>query len=924
MPRSLAEYQRKRDFSKTPEPKGAPDPKAGNRFVVQKHWATRLHYDFRLEMDGVLVSWAIPKGPTLNPAERRLAAHVEDHPVDYYDFEGTIPKGEYGGGTVMVWDWGTYELEEATPAESLRRGEVKFRLHGVRLSGRYALVRTRSDKDWLLIKKKDEAADPNFDIEKFDTSVKTGRTKEEIEQGKDAVWSSRRDEGGGGLINLANAEKGPMPRTLDPMKAQLVDAAFDDDRWLFEVKWDGIRLVSFIDDGKVSLQTRAGRSVDAEYPQLQAVSRLVNARQAVLDGEVVVLDAQGRPSFQLLQNRSTESARMQYLVFDIVYFDGQRLFKVPLEDRKRLLRDVVRDSALLKYSDHVLGQGKAFFKAAQQNQLEGIVAKLRDSTYQPGIRSSAWLKIKAKRTQDVVIGGFTAPRNSRKHFGAILVGVYDDGKLVYAGHTGGGFDEKTLASLSGRMKPLITKDPPFTGAPPRTNEKPTWVKPQLVAEVKFAEWTRDGVMRMPVFLGLRDDIDPKSVQREQPRDADRETAQAEALALSPTVGPRKPAAKAARKMAGSRAKVAKRTSTTRRTSTAKRTSTVRRTSATVRTPARKPATSAADLPDTPLSKAAARIAKQQGTRLRGATAAELHALDAMPKEGNWEIGGRVVHLTNLDKLLFPEDKYSKRDLIRYYVQVAPVMIPYYSRRPLSMNPHPDGIHGKSYWVKDKPDYAPEWIPTFRYQDQKSLKDWILIEEVATLAWLANHAVIDMHPWYSREDKPEYPDWSVVDLDPAEGATFKDVIAVAKVVKTALDHLKLKATLKTTGQSGLHVYIPIERRYTLDESRGFVAKLAHTIAELMPDKVTEVWEVRRRTGKIRIDYTQNVINKTLAGPYSVRPAIRAPVSAPIAWNELDDPRLRPDRWTIKTLGDRLLQVGDLFHEALTLHQRLPAL
>src|SRR5881398_773295 len=339
MPRSLTEYQRKRDFSKPPEPKGAPDASAGNRFVVQKHWATRLHYDFRLEMEGVLVSWAIPKGPTLNPAERRLAAHVEDHPVSYYDFEGTIPKGEYGGGTVMVWDWGTYALEESTPAESLRRGEVKFRLNGVRLRGRYALVRTRSEKDWLLIKKRDEAADPNFDIEQFDTSVKTGRTKEEVEQGRDAVWSSRRDEGAGGLINLANAEKGPMPRTLEPMKAQLVDEAFDNDRWLFEVKWDGIRLVSFIDNGKVTLQTRAGR---------------------IVDDEIVALDEEGRPSFQLLQNRGKDPHPMQYVVFDILYLDGQRLFRVPLEDRKRLLRDVVRDSDLLKYSEHVLGEGKAF------------------------------------------------------------------------------------------------------------------------------------------------------------------------------------------------------------------------------------------------------------------------------------------------------------------------------------------------------------------------------------------------------------------------------------------------------------------------------------------------------------------------------------------------------------------------------------
>jgi bifunctional non-homologous end joining protein LigD len=910
MPRSLAEYQRKRDFSKTPEPKGSPEPKGQNRFVVQKHWATRLHYDFRLEMDGVLVSWAIPKGPTLNPAEKRLAAHVEDHPVSYYDFEGTIPKGEYGGGTVMIWDWGTFELEESTPAESLRRGEVKFRLKGVRLCGRYALVRTRSEKDWLLIKKKDECADPNFNIETFATSVKTGRTKEEIEQGKDAVWSSRREEGQGGLINLANAEKGPMPKTLEPMKAQLVEDPFDDERWLFEVKWDGIRLVSFIDDGKVRLQTRAGRTVDDEYPQLQAISHLVNARQAVLDGEVVMLDEEGRPSFQLLQNRGKEDHPMQYVVFDIVYYDGQRLFKVPLEDRKRLLRDVVRDSGVLRYSDHVLGQGKAFFKAAQEKRLEGIVAKLRDSAYQPGVRSSAWLKIKAVLQQEVVIGGFTEPRGSRKYFGALLVGVYDEGKLVYTGHVGGGFDEKTLAELHKLMKPLIVKQSPFSGTPPRGNEKPTWVKPVLVAEVKFAEWTRDGVMRQPVFLGLRDDVDPREVRREQALETAKETSRAKKTA-APVARVRAKASAPSRKGPPTVALKAVRTPARPASKTAAATSAKR-------------AAATADIPDTPLSRAAARIAMQHKTDIRGATAEELEALDAIGKEGNWQIGGRSVHLTNLDKLLFPEDRYSKRDLIRYYVQVAPVMIPHYKDRPLSMNPHPDGIHGKSYWVKDKPSYAPEWIPTFRYQDQKGLKDWILIEEVATLAWLANHAVIDMHPWYSRVDKPEYPDWSVVDLDPAEGATFKDVIAVAKVVKTALDHLKLTALLKTTGQSGLHIYIPIERRYTLDESREFVAKLSHMIAELMPDKVTEVWEVKRRTGKIRIDYTQNVINKTLAGPYSVRPAPRAPVSAPIAWKELDDPRLRPDKWTIQTLGDRLLEVGDLFHDALTLRQRLPAL
>ena len=841
MPRSLKEYQRKRDFSRTPEPAGTQVPSGNQRFVVQKHWATRLHYDFRLEMEGVLISWAIPKGPTLNPAERRLAAHVEDHPSDYYDFEGLIPKGEYGGGTVMVWDWGTYELEEVSAAESMRRGEVKFRLHGERLRGRYTLVRTRSQKDWLLIKKRDEAADPSFDINGFTTSVKTGRTREEIEQGKDAVWSSRREQGGG-LIDLAEAEKGSMPATLEPMKASLVDEAFDDDRWLFEVKWDGIRLISFVRDGKASFQTRRGRAVDLEYPELKLLPDLLTAREAILDGEIVAMDAQGRPSFQLLQNRANQAVRLQYVVFDVVYADGQRLFKVPLEDRKRLLQDMLRPSALVRYSEHVIGQGKAFYSAARSNQLEGIVAKLRQSPYLPGVRSSSWLKIKAVKQQEVVIGGFTAPRNSRKHFGALLVGVYDDGKLVYTGHTGGGFDERTLAQVARRLEPLRIKESPFSGTPPRTNEKPTWTKPQLVAEVKFAEWTKDGVMRMPVFLGMRDDVDPRSVSRERAKDADRSREEA----LKASSGRRRSERDA---------------------------------------PPRGRETSEVSA----LSRAAARIGK--GSRIRGASQDELAALDRLGEKGDWQVAGRTVHLTNLDKVLFPEDRLTKRDLVRYYVEIAPVLIPHYRNRPLSMNPHPDGIHGKSFWQKDKPAYAPDWIPTFRYRDQKNEKDWIL---------------------------------AVIDLDPAEGARFEEVVELARVVKSALDHLELKAVLKTTGQSGLHIYIPIERRYTHEQSRGFVEALARTIARLMPERVTEDWQVSRRTGKIRIDYTQNVINKTLAGPYSARPVPGAPVSAPIGWAELDDPELRPNRWTIRSIGERLQEVGDLFEEALRLHQRLPRL
>ncbi len=862
MPRSLVEYQRKRDFSRTPEPSGTPQPTGQQRFVVQKHWARRLHYDFRLEMEGVLVSWAIPRGPTLNPAERRLAAHVEDHPIDYFDFEGLIPKGEYGGGTVMVWDWGTFGLEESTPGESLKRGEVKFRLEGQKLKGRYALVRTRSEKDWLLIKKRDEAADPAFDVEALGWSVKTGRTREEIEAGADAVWSSRRDAQAGGLIDLQAAREAPLPQSVDFMRATLVDKPFDDPNWLFEIKWDGVRVLTFVDGEHLRLQTRRLSNAEERYPELRAVAKTLNARQAILDGEIIAYDDEGRPSFQALQALRNEpnKARLEYQVFDLLYLDGRLLYDVPLETRKRLLRNVLQTNRLVRFSDHVLGEGLALFKEARAQRLEGIVAKQRESSYQPGRRSHAWLKIKTQLRQEAVIGGYTAPRAGRQRFGALVLGVYEGGDLAYAGHCGGGFDDADLDQIHQQLQPLRVSRAPFGGTPPKTNEPVQWVKPELVCEVRFSEWTRDGKMRQPVFLGMREDARPRDVRRERPEDAGRD-----------------------RRLA---------------------TRAVARSSSRVVAPP-----------------PAARARKEPEA---GITAEELRALARLSTQGDWTVGGRSVHVTNLDKLLFPEDRITKRDLIRFYCQIAPTLLPYLRDRPLSMNPHPDGIHGKSYWVKDKPDYAPDWIQTFEYRDEKDLKHWILVNDLATLAWVANHAVIDLHPWYSRVDKHEYPDWAVIDLDPAEGASFADVVLVAKVVKSGLDHLGLTGFPKTTGQRGIHVYVPVERRYSFGETRGFVEHLAHTIARLLPDKITEEWQKTRRTGKIRIDYTQNVMNKTLAGPYSVRPAPGAPVSTPITWEELDDRQLRPDRWNMANIQKRIHAKGDLFRGALELKQKLPKL
>lgn len=593
----------------------------------------------------------------------------------------------------------------------------------------------------------------------------------------------------------------------------------------------------------------------------------VKAKQAILDGEVIAYDDEGQPSFEALQTlRSVPGKRIEYQVFDLLYLDGHLLYDVPLDTRKHLLRNILQPNQLVRYSDHVVREGRALFEQARSRRLEGVVAKRRDSLYEPGKRSRAWLKIKTQLRQEVVIGGYTAPRAGRKHFGALIVGVYQNDELCYAGHCGAGFDESSLARIAKELRAHRTARCPFAGKPPKANEPEQWVKPQLVCEVKFSEWTRDGKMRQPVFLRMRDDARPKEVQSERPEAADR-----------------------SRRLAARGAPKAKASGTGR-------------TRAQVRSPA-----------------------PQQPAKLPDAEVAEaLRRLDQLGKIGDWEIGGQTVHVTNLDKVLFPEDKLTKRDLIRFYCGIAPLLLPYLKDRPLSMNPHPDGIHGKSYWVKDKPGYAPNWIKTFEYRDEKDLKHWILVNDVATLAWVANHAVIDLHPWYSRADRPTYPDWAVVDLDPAQGATFADVVMVAKVVKAGLDHLGLTGFAKTTGKRGIHIYIPVERRYTFEETRRFTEKLARMIGQVLPDKITDEWSKARRTGKIRIDYTQNVINKTLAGPYSVRPEVGAPVSTPITWDQLDDPTLRPNGWTMKNIHQRIKEKGDLFRGALELRQRLPKL
>ncbi|MFL5777457.1 MAG: non-homologous end-joining DNA ligase, partial [Chloroflexota bacterium] len=530
----LEEYKRKRDFGKTPEPAGkaGASPAAaaatgpGRRFVVQRHRATRLHYDFRLEVDGVLVSWAVPKGPTLDPKQRRMAVHVEDHPLEYFDFEGVIPARQYGAGDVIVWDWGTWEPEDppTDPGADIRNGELKFVLRGQKLTGRFTIVRTsgrggrepfEDGKDqWLLIHKRDDDSVEGWDAEQFPQSVKTGRTNDEVKANRDAIWISQAPAATA-EIDLAGAVEKPMPDFIEPMKATLASTPFSDPDWLFEIKWDGFRVEAVIRDRSVRLWTRNQNDASVYFGDLLSPPSWIDAREAIVDGEVVAFEPDGRPDFGVLQERISEirSGRKQlggtiaYVAFDLLYLDARVLVDVPLEDRKRLLESVLRPSPIVRYATHVEAEGLAFHKAAEQQRLEGIIGKLRRSRYEPGRRSRAWLKLKIRPEQELVVGGWTPGEGNARDLGAVAVGVYEDGRLRFAGKVGSGFTGATRKRLLAAMEPLIAETPPFDPAPPRDWRGRwggdlagiTWIRPELVIRAELGGWTRDGHVRQTSF-----------------------------------------------------------------------------------------------------------------------------------------------------------------------------------------------------------------------------------------------------------------------------------------------------------------------------------------------------------------------------------------------------------------------------------------
>jgi len=884
---SLEKYVSKRDFSKTKEPKsGKNKDKEKLYFVIQKHDASRLHYDFRLEMRGVLKSWAVPKGPSTDPKTKRLAMMVEDHPFDYKDFEGIIPKGEYGGGTVIVWDKGTYEpIEEIVGKKAqekhlmhqLKEGSLKIKLSGTKLQGEFALVKTHGmgENGWLLIKHKDEYASVK-DVTKNDKSVLSGKTIETMEETPDTVWKEGREQK---VITgqkspqdklekkikpeiskvqpdvkslLKKIKKTPIPDGIKPMLATLVDAPFDDPDWQYEVKWDGYRTLAFLDKKDVNLFSRNNKSFnDKFYPIYDLLKEWkINA---VLDGEILVLNEKGISNFGSLQNwRSEADGELVFYVFDLLWYDGKNLMELPLSQRQAILSDVLpRDDDRVRLSKVFKANGIDFFDAAERMGLEGIIAKKSDSLYSTDRRSKEWLKIKVHKRQEVVIAGYTKNENTSKSFSSLLLGVYEKGKLQYVGKVGTGFSDKLQKTMMQQFKPLIIDESPFdlipdVNKPSRFRPNPpkakaTWLKPELVCEVTFTEVTDDGVFRHPSFKGMREDKKAKSVTRE------------------------------------------------------------------IEVPTEK-------VMDTknPESKNENKHSEAVSPPKKNNTKTLLNPKDETQVR---KIKGHELKFTNLSKIYWPEDKVTKRDMFNYYYQVAEYILPYLKDRPQSLNRFPGGIHGPSFYQKDVKGKAPDWAETFPYENgEGEKKEYLVGTDVDSLLWMASLGCIEINPWFSRVQHPDNPDYCVIDLDPGKNTTFDQVINAALEVKKVLDAIDVTSYPKTSGSTGIHIYIPLNAKYSYDQSQLFAKLIVSLVHKQIPDYTSLERMVSARKGKMYLDFLQNRPGATIAGPYSLRPKIGATVSMPLHWDEVK-PGLEMKDFNIFNAIDRLKVKGDLFKGVL---------
>ena len=730
---------------------------------MQRHDARRLHYDFRLERDGVLASWAVPKGVPLEAGEQHLAVHVEDHPLEYGSFEGEIPKGNYGAGTVEIWDRGTYEL-----LEEKRDGGLTVRLHGERLEGTWALVPAHlsgDEKNWLILRKREDGA-----------------------------------------------AAGPR-RTYRPMLATLTEELPRGEGWEFEPKWDGYRALGYVRGGEAKLVSRNGNDLTGRFaPVVKELPKALRTPDAVVDGEVVALDAHGKSSFSAMQQGS---AHLAYEVFDVLEVDGEPLVDLPLSERRARLEKLLARNPVVQLSGSFT-DGDALFEAAEEQGLEGVIAKRTSSRYGEGRRGRDWLKIKTHGRQEFVICGYTKGQGRRSGgFGALVLGVHRGGNWEWVGNVGTGFREHDIEELLAKLEPLRRKTSPFPVVPKMPKVKKgdvVWVEPKLVAEVEFAQWTHDGHLRAPSFQGLRDDKPAVDVRRERPAEVE---------------------------------------------------------------------------------------------------------------EGK-------VKLSNLDKLFWADLGITKGDLIDYYTAVADVLVPHLRDRPFTMRRYPDGAYGKAFFQKDAPKGMPEWIPRFHVEvstrERPPKKRWIdapIVNDEDALLWMVNMGCIDMNAWYSRVDRPDRPDFVLFDLDPSPDVGFSEVVQVALLVKEALDTLGLVSFPKTSSADGMHVLVPVERRYTYAQTRELCEIVAGAIARTHRGLATTEWSKAKRRG-VLIDANQNGEGKTIASAYSVRPRPGAPVSTPLRWEEVDE-SLDATAFTMEVVRERIRRQGDLFEGVLTTRQRLePAL
>lgn len=910
--RALDRYAAKRTFTRTPEPAPKIVERAGPLlFIVQKHAARHLHYDFRLELDGVLKSWAVPKGPSLEPREKRLAVEVEDHPFEYASFEGVIPEKQYGAGNVIVWDCGVYspdeggqyafgdrKLAEERIRAELARGKLSFFLRGEKLKGSFALVRTATDKQWLLLKHKDRFAGRD-DLLASKYSVLSGKSLDDPPPEK-PIARMPADR----LAPAGSPEQ--MPQQIRPMLAEAAAVPRSDPDWLYEPKVDGYRVIAFIQDGAVYLQSRRGIDLTACFPEITAELAAQAVDRMIVDGEIVALDAQGRPSFNVLQNRAQlktakEIAAAQrtspaaFVCFDLLHFAGINLRDAPFADRRRYLAQCLLPSAHLQLV-HASHAAEKLYSAALASGFEGIVAKRKGSPYQPGKRSADWLKIKTTTTQEFVVGGYTKGRGARAPLGALLLGYWRGDELIYAGHVGSGLTEALVSQLRGLSAKLGAKRSPFAEKPPL--HRPTqWLEPELVVEVSFADWTPDGLLRAPVFQRLREDVEPRSVVSQGREDV--------AMPLT-----------------------------------------------------------AALSPDGRGGRKGASVATTHSGRTPASEIEEvLQQLSSTEAQINLAVGPARVRLTNLDKPYWPANKagkqpaITKRDLIRYLAGVSPYMLPHLRDRPLTMIRMPEGIAGERFFQKHTGQRLPDYVETItvfsEHKDEKH--DYVMGNNLPTLLWLGQMGTLEFHVWHSRarladdatshssdyassRDALEasvlnYPDYLVFDIDPyiysgkeakgAEPELNKKGFAVGRKVafwiRALLKQMGIEALVKTSGKTGLHVFVPIERTVTFDGARHITEMVGRHVMREHPREVTMEWAVVKRTGKIFIDHNMNVRGKTLNVAYSPRGVAGAPVSMPLTWEELE--AAEPGHFTLRNVLDRLEKTGDRWQDALLAKQSL---